>query len=168
MWSVVTPGFISLAAISSTSLANRHTFRIPSCSSLLRILILFRTPNFWTARQQGSHSRPAEHLSYLFADWDAGLGVVWQLYALGNRASRTQRVYWAQRSGEGKGGEGIEVSICIGFRDDFRRKDGGEHTVGCFMGLLVRTLCTSPVNTGSGSVPALSLNRPTQFLLKQS
>jgi hypothetical protein len=46
MWSVVTPGFASRAAMSSTSRASLHTLRMPSISLAVRTAILFLPTNF--------------------------------------------------------------------------------------------------------------------------
>ena len=45
-----TPGRTSRAAMSKTSRASLHTFRIPSCSFLSRIFILCRPINFCSER----------------------------------------------------------------------------------------------------------------------
>ncbi len=45
MWSVVTPGLISRAAMSNTSRPKRQTFRIASCSFLLRMVIFLFAAN---------------------------------------------------------------------------------------------------------------------------
>ena len=54
MWSVVTPGRTSRAAISKTSLASRQTFLIPSCSSLFKTVALCRPTIFCSDRGKPS------------------------------------------------------------------------------------------------------------------
>ena len=65
--------------------------------------------------------------------------IIWMPYSLGNRSFRTEWVYWSQRTCEGICGKGIEVAICIRFRNNVGREDVGEHTVLC---LVLKLMCT--------------------------
>ena len=53
---------------------------------------------------------------------------------------RTKRIHRAQRSRKGVGGVGVEMAICVRFRDDARGEEAVQHTVCGFVELLVLSL----------------------------
>lgn len=113
IWSVVTPGFAARAAISSTSRANRHTFLIPSCSCLVKILSLLRPENPWRVYRQSCRYSSLPATTHLLALWDTIPCIVRQPYPIWDSPFWRKWVYWSETTSERVGWERVEVSICV-------------------------------------------------------